>query len=241
MAMTKKDVKDLAIGVGFLLPNILGFLAFTVIPLVMSIYMAFTDWNLEMHNYFRSEPISFVWFDNFVKLFSDPDFPQYFGNTFFMMIGIPFGVAGSLVAALLLNMDFVKGDNRKRLTVTMILTAVMVSCFGLLAVLGLGGTGMMILMVSLVGGVFILGSIGGKTVYRTLFYFPYFTAGVATYILWKKLYSPENGPINNVLQPVLDRITPVAASISPTTAHVLSAVFLVVMGFLLRRLFSLLF
>ena len=109
MAMTKKDVKDLAIGVGFLLPNILGFLAFTVIPLVMSIYMAFTDWNLEMHNYFRSEPISFVWFDNFVKLFSDPDFPQYFGNTFFMMIGIPFGVAGSLVAALLLNMDFVKG------------------------------------------------------------------------------------------------------------------------------------
>ncbi len=215
MAMTKKDVKDLAIGVGFLLPNILGFLAFTVIPLVMSIYMAFTDWNLEMHNYFRSEPISFVWFDNFVKLFSDPDFPQYFGNTFFMMIGIPFGVAGSLVAALLLNMDFVKGDNRKRLTVTMILTAVMVSCFGLLAVLGLGGTGMMILMVSLVGGVFILGSIGGKTVYRTLFYFPYFTAGVATYILWKKLYSPENGPINNALRPLLDALTPVAILISP--------------------------
>lgn len=78
------------------------------------------------------------------------------------------------------------------------------------------------------------GSRAGKrrrqTVYRTLFYFPSFTAGVATYILWKKLYSPENGPINNVLQPVLDRITPVAASISPTTAHVLSAVFLVVMG-----------
>ena len=36
MAMTKKDIKELAIGVGFLLPNILGFLAFTVIPLVMS-------------------------------------------------------------------------------------------------------------------------------------------------------------------------------------------------------------
>ena len=94
MAMTKKDIKELAIGVGFLLPNILGFLAFTVIPLVMSIYMAFTDWNLEMHNYFRSEPITFVWFENFTRLFSDPDFPQYFGNTFFMMIGIPFGVAG---------------------------------------------------------------------------------------------------------------------------------------------------
>ena len=138
--MTKKDIKELAIGVGFLLPNILGFLAFTVIPLVMSIYMAFTDWNLEMHNYFRSEPITFVWFENFTRLFSDPDFPQYFGNTFFMMIGIPFGVAGSLVAALLLNMEFVKGDGKKKLMITMILTAVMVACFGLLAVLGLGGT-----------------------------------------------------------------------------------------------------
>ena len=100
---------------------------------------------------------------------------------------------------------------------------------------------MTLLICGIVGTVLVLGSVGGQTVYRTLFYFPSFTAGVATYILWKKLYSPENGPINNVLQPVLDRITPVAASISPTTAHVLSAVFLVVMGFLLRRLFSLLF
>ena len=80
--MSRKDIKDLAAGIGFLLPNILGFLAFTMIPLVMSIYMAFTDWNLEMHNYFRSEPIRFVWFDNFTKLFSDPEFPHYLGNTF---------------------------------------------------------------------------------------------------------------------------------------------------------------
>ena len=229
--MTKKDIKELAIGVGFLLPNILGFLAFTVIPLVMSIYMAFTDWNLEMHNYFRSEPITFVWFENFTRLFSDPDFPQYFGNTFFMMIGIPFGVAGSLVAALLLNMEFVKGDGKKKLMITMILTAVMVACFGLLAVLGLGGTGMTILMVSLLGGVFIIGSIGGKTVYRTLFYFTYFTAGVATFILWKKLYNPLNGPINNALRPLLDALTPVAVMISPA-CQTIGIVILVLVGLL---------
>ena len=143
--MSRKDIRDLAAGIGFLLPNILGFLAFTMIPLVMSIYMAFTDWNLEMHNYFRSEPIRFVWFDNFTKLFSDPEFPHYLGNTFFLMIGIPFGVAGSLVAALLLNMDFRKGEFRKRLLVTMILTAVMVTSFGLLAILGFGGSGSSIL------------------------------------------------------------------------------------------------
>ena len=54
MGMTRKDWKKMAVGVGFLAPNVLGFLAFTLIPLLMSVYMAFTDWNLEMHNYFRS-------------------------------------------------------------------------------------------------------------------------------------------------------------------------------------------
>ena len=30
MAFNKKDAKDCAVGIGFLLPNILGFMAFTV-------------------------------------------------------------------------------------------------------------------------------------------------------------------------------------------------------------------
>ncbi len=231
MGMSKKDIKEFAVGIGFLLPNILGFLAFTVVPLLMSVYMAFTDWNLEMHNFFRSEPITFVWFDNFIKLFQDPDFPQYFANTFFMMIGIPFGVAGSLVAALLLNMDFAKGSSRRKLITVMIVTAIMVASFGILAAIGLGATGMTILMVSLIGGVFVLGSIGGKTIYRTLFYFPYFTAGVATFILWKKLYNPLNGPINNALQPLLDALTPVAVKISPA-CETIGIVILILVGFL---------
>ena len=36
-------------------------------------------------------------------------------------------------------------------------------------------------------------------VYRTLFYLPSFTAGVALFILWKKLYNPEFGPINQLI------------------------------------------
>ncbi len=42
----------------------------------------------------------------------------------------------------------------------------------------------------------------GIVVYRTLFYLPSFTAGVAMYILWKKLYNPDFGPINLLLQHV---------------------------------------
>lgn len=90
---------------------------------------------------------------------------------------------------------------------------------------------MTILMVSLLGGVFIIGSIGGKTVYRTLFYFPYFTAGVATFILWKKLYNPLNGPINNALRPLLDALTPVAVMISPA-CQTIGIVILVLVGLL---------
>ncbi len=227
MAINRKEVKDIAVGVGFLLPNILGFLAFTVIPLAMSIYMAFTDWNLEMHNYFRLDtPVRWVGFANFVKLFTDPDFGQYFGNTFFLMIGMPFGVAGSLCAALLLNIEFKGG---RRIFTTMIITAVMVASLLILLTLGLGGSGMTILMMSLIGVILIIGSIGGKTVYRTLFYFPFFTSGVATYILWKKLYAPNNGPINNALRPVLEALTPVAQKIAPACS-VIATVLLVLMG-----------
>ena len=37
MAINRKEVRDIAAGIGFLLPNILGFVAFTLIPLLMSI------------------------------------------------------------------------------------------------------------------------------------------------------------------------------------------------------------
>lgn len=39
----------------------------------------------------------------------------------------------------------------------------------------------------------------GMAVYRTFYYLPTFTYGVALMILWKKLYNPEFGPINAFL------------------------------------------
>ena len=44
----------------------------------------------------------------------------------------------------------------------------------------------------------------GIIVYRTLFYLPSFTAGVAMLILWKALYNPDFGPVNVVIETVLD-------------------------------------
>ncbi|HEY3330817.1 MAG TPA: sugar ABC transporter permease [Capsulimonadaceae bacterium] len=39
----------------------------------------------------------------------------------------------------------------------------------------------------------------GLTIYRTLFYLPSFTSGVALMILWKALYNPDHGPIDYVI------------------------------------------
>jgi multiple sugar transport system permease protein len=57
---------------------------------------------------------------------------------------------------------------------------------------------------SLFFAVLLSQKIRGLVVYRTLFYLPSFTAGVALFILWKALYNPDFGPINVVLRYVLD-------------------------------------
>ena len=65
LKLTRRDVREISTGVLFLLPNILGFLAFTTIPLAISLFMAFTDWNLEMHNMFQNQELRSVGFANY--------------------------------------------------------------------------------------------------------------------------------------------------------------------------------
>ncbi len=205
-----RNSRKLAVGLAFLLPNILGFAAFTLFPLIYSMTLAFSNWDLRLHNMFREEAIRFVGFANFHRLLSHPDFWLYFGNTLFLMMAIPLSIAGSLVAALLLNNDLggkKRGDFR-----WIIAGAVLVASLLLLVALGMGATTLPILLCGIAGLVLIGGVVGRNTVYRTLFYTPHFTAGVATFILWKKLYNPQTGPINLVLAPVLD-----------TTAQVVNA------------------
>ncbi len=186
----------------FLAPNLLGFLAFTLFPLGFSLVMAFTNFDLRLHNMFRTEGLSFVGLEHFTRLIDDPDFWRYLGNTFYLLLGLPFAVAGSLIAALLLNGDIHEKSHRR--TGLMVAGfALLVSCL-FLASQGLGGAAMVLLL----GGVAVLffsgGLVFGNVVHRTLFYTPHFTSGVATYLVWKKLYNPSTGPINRALQPVLD-------------------------------------
>ncbi len=196
---------DLWRGLAFLGPNILGFLTFTLLPLIFALVLAFTNWDLRLHNQFKQEPLRFVGFDNFIRLLTEPDFWRFLGNTLFFMMGIPFGISGSLLAALLLSQDLRGGSRRNGLW--LLAGATLVASTGMLVMLGAGSSVMVLLIGGLAGVILVGGTLGGLTVYRTLFYLPHFTAGVATFILWKKLYSPYTGPINYALEPVLDGLT----------------------------------
>lgn len=81
----------------FLLPNLLGFLLFTVIPIISSLTVSFTDWDL-------IGSIEFIGFDNYINLFQDAEFWVSFKNTFLFILGyIPLVMVLGLSCALLLN------------------------------------------------------------------------------------------------------------------------------------------
>lgn len=84
---------------GFLLPNIVGFLTFTLLPLLGAFVLAFCEWDLSPHTLPR-----FVGLANFGQLFADANFWRYLGNTLFLMLGIPISIVGAFLLANLLHM-----------------------------------------------------------------------------------------------------------------------------------------
>ncbi|MHC4199340.1 MAG: carbohydrate ABC transporter permease, partial [Planctomycetota bacterium] len=153
---TKGRHREWLAAMGFLAPNFIGFLVFMAGPLVFSLVVSFTNWNLQ-----RTIPLRFIWLGNYIELVQDKSFWLYLLNTIYLMLGMPVCIAGSLALALLLNQK-----------------------------------------------------LRGMTAYRTFFYLPTFTAGVALFILWKALYNPDFGPINAAIDAVL-RVLHLEDEVSP--------------------------
>jgi multiple sugar transport system permease protein len=95
MALSKKTRTAIA-GYLFLLPNFIGFLVFTSIPVVASLALSFCKWDL-------FTPPKFVGVHNFTLLFHDADFWRYGFNTLFLMLAIPVNMIGSLFLAIVMN------------------------------------------------------------------------------------------------------------------------------------------
>lgn len=88
------------VGWAFLAPNLLGMLAFTLIPLVSAVLIAFTDWNVVS----GLEGIEFVGLSNFVELFGDAKFwSSALRTVFYAGLSVPITIALGLALALALN------------------------------------------------------------------------------------------------------------------------------------------
>jgi multiple sugar transport system permease protein len=88
---------DTRAGYAFLSPWLLGFGLLTAGPMLMSLYLAFTDYNL-------FEAPEFVGIDNFTTLFADPRFLKSAQVTaIYVLVGVPVKLAAALAVALLLN------------------------------------------------------------------------------------------------------------------------------------------
>ena len=87
---------------GFLLPNAVGFFAFTLFPLAAALLLAFAEWD-------TASPIVFVGLKNFQRLFTDETFKISFVNTIYYTVAtVPLTMVCSLAVAILLNQK-VKG------------------------------------------------------------------------------------------------------------------------------------
>ncbi len=188
-------MRQVANGLLFILPNLLGVLVFTLLPVIFSGVMAFTNWNLTKQNQFLDGAIRWVGVQHFLEMLSSPHFYQYLGNTLYLLLAVPPAIAASLGAALLLQGKLDLGGKSRLWLPWVAGFATLVCAAGCFS---LGATSAGILFAA--GGViFGAGAVFGHTAYRTLFYIPHFTSGVATFLLWKKLFDPTLGPVNQML------------------------------------------
>jgi multiple sugar transport system permease protein len=92
-------------GLIFLAPWVLGFLAFTAIPLVASVIFSVLDFNLN-----RPGEVSFVGLRNYRRLLTDPLVAQSLGVTFrFAAIALPIGMVLPIALAALMNSRYLVG------------------------------------------------------------------------------------------------------------------------------------
>ncbi|MGO4936232.1 carbohydrate ABC transporter permease [Fundicoccus sp. Sow4_H7] len=132
--------RKFSVGYMFIAPWYTAYTLFALVPMLMSIYMSFTDWPV------IGEP-TWVGLRNFQDLLTDRAFRNsLFVTARYALVSVPLGMIASFTVAL------VMASNTK-----------------------------------------------GLNVYRTIYYLPAVVSGVAVGIIWRWIFDPRNGLINNLL------------------------------------------
>ena len=98
MQKKRSKNKDTKYFVLFILPWIIGFFAFTLIPMLYSFVVSFTNWNGQTN-------MSFLGFKNYINIFTkDKTFLLSLRNTFYYIgVSVPLNTVFSIFLAVLLN------------------------------------------------------------------------------------------------------------------------------------------
>ena len=97
MAKDRAKTRPVLTGLLFISPWLLGFLVFTVFPVIASLYLSFTDYRV-------LSPPRWVGLANYRSLLGDTDyFWPALGNTVFLFLELPLSLCLGLALALLLN------------------------------------------------------------------------------------------------------------------------------------------
>ncbi len=90
--------RDLALGLLFISPWLIGFVLWTAYPLLSSLYYSFTRYDL-------LRPAQWIGFANYIELFTDdPQFATVIYNTlYYVVLSAPLGVISAFLMAALLN------------------------------------------------------------------------------------------------------------------------------------------
>jgi len=138
--LRKRRIKEALWGYFFILPQMIGILAFALIPLIVVFYLSVNSWD-------GLGQIQFVGLQNFIDQFQGTDLRIAFVNTLlYTLIVVP----GGLVLALLVALG--------------------------------------------------LHRVGGKDIYRVLYFMPVVTGPVAIAVMWAWLLNSDYGLINSFLR-----------------------------------------
>jgi multiple sugar transport system permease protein len=102
--MTRTQKRELKLGLFFVSPYLMGFIGFTVLPLLASFGFSFTDYDI-----FNAP--KWIGVDNFIKLGRDRLFWTSLWNTaFYTVFAVPLGMIAAFLLALIS-----RGAERRRL------------------------------------------------------------------------------------------------------------------------------
>ncbi|GHT64767.1 ABC transporter permease [Spirochaetia bacterium] len=107
VTLQKRQFKENLAGFGFLLPSLVGFIAFILVPMIFSLFLSFHDWS--MVSGFKN--IKFVGLDNFTNMFSDVKLQVAVWNTIrYSVMTVPVSIFLGFTVAVLIH-DYVYGKD----------------------------------------------------------------------------------------------------------------------------------